>query len=82
MTDSTPIQSPETVLTRSKLPDCSVDLPTVIRQIRVCRSTLGAILDELECGDIGAEAAVGIAECAISVTAEIESLWKAAGKSK
>lgn len=80
MTDLIPIQSPETVLSRSMLPDFSVDVSTVMRQIRLCRSTLGAILDELECDDVGAEAIVSIAECTTSVTAEIESLWKATGK--
>jgi hypothetical protein len=82
MTDSTPIQSPEAVLTRAKLSDFSIDVATVMRQIRLCRSTLGAVLDELECGDVGVEAIVGIAECTTSVAAEIESLWEATGKSK
>ena len=82
MIDSTPTQGPETVQSLRQLPDCSVDVPTIMWQIRLCRSTLGAILDELECGEVDAQAAVSIAECTIGVTAEIESLWEAIGKLK
>jgi len=81
MTDSNPIQISETVLSQVKMQDCQVDVLAVMRQIRLCRSTLGAILDELECGDVCAGAIVKIAEYTSGVTAEIESLWEAIGKS-
>jgi hypothetical protein len=82
MTDSSPIQHPEAIPTHVKMPDWQVDVLTITRQIRLCRSTLGAILDELECRDLRTDAGVSIAECTSGVTAEIESLWEAIGKSK
>jgi hypothetical protein len=74
------IQSRETVPTRARITDWQVDLPMIMKQIRLCRSTLGAILDELECGTARAENMENIADCTIGVTAEIESLWEATKK--
>ena len=81
MSDFTTNQSLETVASRAKLADSSVDAPTIMRQIRLCRSTLGAILDELECRETSADAIEKIAECTTGVTAEIESLWEATKQS-
>ena len=77
MTDSYVNQCSETVSRGMKIPNDSNDLPAIIRQIRLCRSTLGAILNELECGGGHPDTAERIAECTIGVTAEVESLWKA-----
>jgi len=82
MKNSNLIQSTDTPKTLIKAQDCLVDASTIMRQIRLCRSTLGAILDELECGDVGADAVERIVECTIGVTADVESLWEAIGKSK
>jgi hypothetical protein len=73
MPDSNEIQTADSVLTQVKMPDGHVDIGMIARQLRLCRAMLGAILDELECGDAGNIA--GIAECATGVTAEIEGLW-------
>lgn len=70
-------QSREMVSTRARMTDYAVDLPTIMRQIRMCRSTLGAVLDELECGNASGDNFDKIAECTTGVTAEIESLWEA-----
>ncbi len=75
-------QSLETALTRVKMQDYPVDLPTIMRQIRLCRSTLGAILDDLEVGgEESAGTSAKIVECTTGVTAEIESLWEAVKQS-
>ena len=81
MNNSNPNQNRETVATRAELTDYSVDSPAIMRQIRLCRSTLGAILDELECGEASAGTLEKIAECTTGVTAEIESLWEATKQS-
>jgi hypothetical protein len=81
MNNSSTSQNRETISTRVKMTDYPVDLPTIMRQIRLCRSTLGAILDELECGEATAETIEKIAECTTGVTAEIESLWEATKQS-
>ena len=74
MTTSEPSKSADLTSARASMADYGQDLPTIIRQIRVCRSILGAILDELE--DDDRNLAIGqVAECATSVAAEIESLW-------
>jgi hypothetical protein len=84
MTNFKHVQSSETTQTQGKMQDCQFDSMTIMRQIRLCRSILGAILDELEGGNAGADAGAieRIAECTTGVTAEIESLWEAIGKSK
>jgi hypothetical protein len=78
MADSNANKCPETISRGVKIPNNSDDLPAIIRQIRLCRSTLGAILDVLESGDGHADAIERIAECTTGVSAEIESLWNAA----
>jgi hypothetical protein len=69
--------SAETAPTRDITPDYRFDLPAIERQIRLCRSTLGAILDELEGGDRRPEAVERLSECTTSVIGEIEALWEA-----
>ena len=80
MANSNPIRSPEIGSTRARMPDYPVDMPAILRQIRLCRSTLGAILEELDCGDRSADTIENIAECTTGMTAEIESLWEAIKK--
>jgi hypothetical protein len=58
------------------VPEFRPDLNAVMKQIRLCRSTLGAILDELECGDQSPGTIERLAERAIGVTGEIEELWE------
>ena len=70
-------QSPETVATRAQFTDYSANLPAITKQIRLCRSTLGTVLDQLECGAVSADTIEKIAECATGLTAEVESLWEA-----
>ena len=53
-----------------------LDLPAVVRQIRVSRSTLGAILDELECSDRSPAATERLIESSMNVAGEIEDLWE------
>jgi hypothetical protein len=61
--------------------DDQIGLPAVIRQIRLCRSTLGAILDELECDNRSAESIDRLAACTTSVFEEIDCLWEATKQS-
>jgi hypothetical protein len=61
--------------------DCSelvaepVTLQSVVRQVRICRSTLGAILDVLETTEIGSDSIERAAERSMDVLAEVEQLW-------
>ena len=77
MSNSNANYSAETASTRAIMSDYRFDLPAIVRQVRLCRSTLGAILDELECGDQRPGASERLAECTTGVTAVIESLWEA-----
>jgi len=56
--------------------DYRLDVPAVVRQIRVSRSTLGAILDELECSNPSPAATERLIECSMNVAGEIEDLWE------
>lgn len=76
MTNSEPSNSAYLASARACMADYQQDLTAIIWQIRVCRSTLGAILDELE-GDDRNLAIEKVAEYATGVAAEIESLWDA-----
>lgn len=53
-----------------------VDLPALIKQIRVCRSTLGAVLEELETDEISAGSLETVVECSTAAMVEIEGLWE------
>ena len=77
MTNANANYTVEATVARPIMPDYQFDLPAIERQIRLCRSTLGAILDELEGGDKSPDAIERIGECTTSVTGEIESLWEA-----
>jgi hypothetical protein len=50
-------------------------LQAVMRQIRISRSTLGAVLDLLETAGLDCNSVEQIAEGAVNVTAETEQLW-------
>jgi hypothetical protein len=76
MNTSEPSKSADLASARASIADYWQDLPAIIRQIRVCRSRLGAVLDELD-GDDRNLAIEKVAECATGVAAEIESLWEA-----
>ncbi len=58
-----------------------VDLPSILKQLRVSRSTLGAILDELESGCRGPAVVEALSEGATDVAAEIERLWETTKRS-
>jgi hypothetical protein len=58
-----------------------VDLPSLLKQIRVSRSTLGAVLDELESADRTPAALEALSEGAMIVATEIERLWDIAKRS-
>lgn len=53
-----------------------IDQPSIIKQILVSRSTLGAILEELDGGCRGSAALEALNEGALNVSAEIERLWE------
>jgi hypothetical protein len=55
--------------------DYRLDLAAIVHQVRLCRSTLGAVLDELECGTHNQDALDRIGEVALSLSAEVENLW-------
>jgi hypothetical protein len=75
MVNSSTNRSPETTSNRANMADYRLDLPAIVRQIRLCRSTLGAILDELECSGESQDALDGIGEVTLNLSAEIENLW-------
>ncbi len=68
--------------TRAELPEFRQDLPSLVRQIRICRSTLGAVLEGLENADPSFVAFEKVGECSTSVTAEIERLWELVRRSE
>jgi hypothetical protein len=61
--------------TRARLAEYKLDLPLVLRQLRLCRSTLGSALEFLENGPIAPNTLEQIGECATDTTAEVERLW-------
>ena len=68
----------EAASTTTFVPGNECDLAALVRQIRICRSALGAILDEIELGDRSEATIDKIAACITGVTGEIEALWEAA----
>jgi hypothetical protein len=76
VTNSKANYSAETASTRASMSDYRLDLPAIVRQIRVSRSTLGAILDELECSTRSPATVERLAECSMNVAGEIEDLWE------
>lgn len=82
MTTNELSKSAESVFSlRAALASNPMDMPFILRQIRLCRSTLGAILEELESGDQSPRAVERFGECATSVAAEIERLWETVKRS-
>jgi hypothetical protein len=67
--------SVETASNRASMTDYRLDLAAIVHQVRLCRSTLGAVLDELECGAHNQDALDRIGEVALSLSAEVENLW-------
>ena len=72
---TTQCASTETTTQRANMTEYRLDLPAIVKQVRLCRSTLGAVLDELECANQSPDALDLIEERTMSVSAEIESLW-------
>lgn len=61
--------------TQHPLATFDFDQTSILKQMRVCRSTLGAILEELETAPRNPRALEALSEPATSVMAEIERLW-------
>lgn len=62
--------------------DHQVSLPAIMRRIRLCRSALGAILDDLEGRELNSDEVQEIVEPALNVIAEIERLLDAVMQSR
>ena len=75
MINSATNSSAETTSNRANMTDYRLDLAAIVHQIRLCRSTLGAVLDELECGVQTQDALDGIGDVALNLSAEVENLW-------
>jgi hypothetical protein len=60
---------------RSEFATEPLNLQSLIRQIRICRSTLGAILDVLETAEPDTDSIARAAEGSMNVTADVEQLW-------
>jgi hypothetical protein len=76
MTASEPTKSAQIALTRAAFADYQLDLPAIAKQLRLCRSTLGAVLEELEGCELSTESCELIGDCSTGVAAEIERLWE------
>ena len=75
MTTSEPTKSAQIASTREAFADYQLDLPTIVKQIRLCRSTLGAVLEELEGHELTADSCELIGDYSTVAAAEIERLW-------
>jgi hypothetical protein len=64
-------------MTESRIPheDYKLDLPMVLRQLRVCRSTLGSILEFLENNPVKTETLEQISGSSTDIAADVERLW-------
>lgn len=82
MTRSEP-QKEEDIMTTAQatFTNHKVDLPFILKQLRISRSTLGAILEELENGCHSPAAVTALGEACLNVSAEIEQLWEIAKRS-
>jgi hypothetical protein len=76
MAISEPNKSTQIASTRAAFADYQLDLPSIVKQIRLCRSTLGAVLEELDGGDRSAISCEEIGDSSMGVAAEIERLWE------
>ena len=52
-----------------------LDLSLALRQLRLCRSTLGSILEFLENNPVKTETLELISGCSTDITADVERLW-------
>jgi hypothetical protein len=52
-----------------------IDIPLILRQLRLCRSTLGSVLELLESDSLSPVILQQIGECSMDTTADIERLW-------
>ena len=75
MTTAEPYKNGEGDSDRAELANFQLDMPFILRQIRLCRSTLGAILEELECWDQKPNFVEAFGDSSTTVAAEIDSLW-------
>jgi hypothetical protein len=55
--------------------ECQFDTPLILRQLRLCRSTLGSVLELLESDSLSPVMLQQIGECSMDTTADIERLW-------
>lgn len=60
---------------RILLEEYKIDLPQVLRQLRMCRSTLGSVLELLEEHPPKPEMLEQISGAASDVTSDVERLW-------
>jgi hypothetical protein len=60
---------------RALVAEHKLDLTLILRQLRLCRSTLGSVLELLENSPIAPSALEQIGECATDTMAEVERLW-------
>jgi len=55
--------------------ECQFDTPLILRQLRLCRSTLGSVLEILESNSLSPGMLEQIGECSTDATADVERLW-------
>ncbi len=60
---------------RALMAEYQLNLPVVLRQLRLCRSTLGSVLELLESNSLSPGMLEKIDECSTDTTADIERLW-------
>jgi len=75
MTDAGCNDRADNVTDRALVTEEQLGLQSAIRQVRICRSTLGAILDVLETVNIPQDRVGEVTEGSLNVMAEIEQLW-------
>ena len=63
------------VESRALLAEYQLNLPVVLRQLRLCRSTLGSVLEILESNSLSPGMLEQIGECSTDATADVERLW-------
>jgi hypothetical protein len=57
------------------LAEYQFDPPLVLRQLRLCRSKLGSVLEFLESNSLSPGMLEQIGECSTDITADTERLW-------
>jgi hypothetical protein len=61
---------------RALLAEYQLNLPAVLRQLRLCRSTLGSVLEILESNALSPGMLEQIGECSADTSGDIERLWQ------